>query len=106
MFSLAVVLLGEPIHWETSLQIITDILLTHGNPNVTPNSSNIGNHIPIIACNKDLVFKAVADLPRFGHGAFLTCLEALYKVRFVFFKFNLREFQSMDLLFRNLVETI
>ena len=76
----AVVLLGEPIHWETSLQIITDILLTHGNPNITPNSSNIGAHIPIIACNKDLVFKAVADLPRFGHGAFLTCLEALYKV--------------------------
>ncbi|CAF0730523.1 unnamed protein product [Adineta steineri] len=75
----AIVLLGEPIHWETSLQIITDILLTHGNPNITSNSSNIGDHIPIIACNKDLVFKAVADLPRFGHGAFLTCLEALYK---------------------------
>ncbi len=77
---LAVVLLGEPIHWETSLQVITDILLTHGNPNITPHSSNTGAHIPIIACNKDLVFKAVADLPRFGHGAFLTCLEALYKV--------------------------
>ncbi|CAF1131441.1 unnamed protein product [Adineta ricciae] len=75
----AVVLLGEPIHWETSLQIITDILLTHGNPNVTPHSLNVGTHIPVIACNKDLVFKAVADLPRFGHGAFLTCLEALYK---------------------------
>ncbi|CAF3482867.1 unnamed protein product [Rotaria sp. Silwood1] len=27
----------------------------------------------------DLVFKAAADLPRFGHGAFLTCLETLYK---------------------------
>ncbi len=80
MIILAVVLLGEPIHWETSLQIITDLLLTHGNPNITLNSSNIGTHIPIIACNKDLVFKAVADLPRFGHGAFLTCLEALYKV--------------------------
>ncbi|CAF4647889.1 unnamed protein product, partial [Rotaria sp. Silwood2] len=25
------------------------------------------------------VFKAAADLPRFGHGAFLTCLETLYK---------------------------
>jgi ribonucleotide monophosphatase NagD (HAD superfamily) len=82
---LAVVLLGEPIHWETSLQVITDILLTHGNPNITPHSSNTGAHIPIIACNKDLVFKAVADLPRFGHGAFLTCLEALYKVCFVLF---------------------
>ncbi|CAF2677587.1 unnamed protein product [Rotaria sp. Silwood2] len=74
----AVVLLGEPIHWETSLQIITDILLTHGNPNDAANSTWIGPHIPIIACNKDLVFKAFADIPRFGHGAFLTCLEALY----------------------------
>jgi ribonucleotide monophosphatase NagD (HAD superfamily) len=77
---LAIVLFGEPIHWETSLQIITDILLTHGNPNGTSNRSNPDTHIPIIACNKDLVFKAVADLPRFGHGAFLLCLEALYKV--------------------------
>ncbi|CAF3950627.1 unnamed protein product [Rotaria magnacalcarata] len=75
----AVVLLGEPINWETSLQIITDILLTHGNPNDTANPSWTGPHIPVIACNKDLVFKAFADLPRFGHGAFLTCLEALYK---------------------------
>ncbi len=76
----AIVLFGEPINWETSLQIVTDILLTNGNPNMTSNNSNIDNHIPIIACNKDVVFKAVADLPRFGHGAFLLCLEALYKV--------------------------
>lgn len=80
MIRLAIVLLGEPIHWETSLQLITDILLTHGNPRVTSSSNNVGAHLPVIACNKDLVFKAVADLPRFGHGAFLTCLEALYKV--------------------------
>jgi len=75
----AIVLFGEPIQWETSLQIITDVLLTHGNPNLSSTSSHIDQHIPIIACNKDLVFKAVADLPRFGHGAFLVCLEALYK---------------------------
>jgi len=46
------------------------------------------DHIPIIACNRDLVFKAAADLPRFGHGAFLTCLEALYKVKKFFFLRN------------------
>ncbi|CAF1188561.1 unnamed protein product [Rotaria sordida] len=74
----AVVLLGEPIHWETSLQLITDILLNHGNPNDAANSTGIGPHIPIIACNKDLVFRAFADIARFSHGAFLTCLEALY----------------------------
>jgi len=76
----AIVLLGEPVQWERSLQVITDLLLTDGNPNVIPSDSNADrDHIPIIACNRDLVFKAAADLPRFGHGAFLTCLEALYK---------------------------
>ncbi|UJR21311.1 hypothetical protein I4U23_024401 [Adineta vaga] len=75
-----IVLLGEPVQWERSLQVITDLLLTDGNPGVIPDDSNNDrDHIPIIACNRDLVFKAAADLPRFGHGAFLTCLEALYK---------------------------
>ncbi|CAF3361323.1 unnamed protein product [Rotaria sp. Silwood1] len=76
----AIVLLGEPISWESSLQVITDLLLTDGNPAVVPVETTIDQtHIPVIACNRDLVFKAAADLPRFGHGAFLTCLEALYK---------------------------
>ncbi|CAF0875069.1 unnamed protein product [Adineta ricciae] len=75
-----IVLLGEPVQWERSLQVITDLLLTDGNPGVIPDDCNLDrDHIPIIACNRDLVFKAAADLPRFGHGAFLTCLEALYR---------------------------
>ncbi len=74
-------MLGEPINWESALQVITDLLLTDGNPGVLPDISIADrDHIPVIACNRDLVFKAAADLPRFGHGAFLTCLEALYKV--------------------------
>jgi ribonucleotide monophosphatase NagD (HAD superfamily) len=61
--------------------VITDLLLTDGNPAVVPvDATSDREHIPVIACNRDLVFKAAADLPRFGHGAFLTCLEALYKV--------------------------
>ncbi|CAF3662948.1 unnamed protein product [Rotaria sp. Silwood1] len=76
----AIVLLGEPTHWERSLQVLIDLLLTDGNPAIVPDDSNTKHdHIPIIACNRDLVFKAAADLPRFGHGAFLTCLETLYK---------------------------
>lgn len=76
----AVVLLGEPVQWECSLQVINDLLLTNGHPGVIPaNGKSDSEHIPVIACNRDLVFKAAADLPRFGHGAFLTCLEALYK---------------------------
>jgi len=75
-----IVLLGEPINWESALQVITDLLLTDGNPAVVLNDNKTNKkHIPVIACNRDLVFKAAADLPRFGHGAFLTCLEALYK---------------------------
>ncbi|CAF4671452.1 unnamed protein product, partial [Rotaria sp. Silwood2] len=76
----AIVLLGEPIQWERSLQVIIDLLLTDGNPSIIPGDSNTKHdHIPIIACNRYLVFKAAADLSRFGHGAFLTCLETLYK---------------------------
>lgn len=77
----AIVLLGEPVQWERSLQVITDLLLTDGHPGEIPHDHGKPDreHIPIIACNRDLVFKAAADLPRFGHGAFLTCLEALYK---------------------------
>jgi ribonucleotide monophosphatase NagD (HAD superfamily) len=37
-------------------------------------------HLPIIAANKDLTFKGASALPRFGHGAFLECLESLYIV--------------------------
>ena len=66
----AIVLLGEPIHWECHLQVLIDILMMNGDPrskfNGVPES-----HLPIIACNKDLTFKGAAALPRFGHGAFL-----------------------------------
>ena len=33
----------------------------------------------MIACNMDLQWMAEAIMPRFGHGAFLVCLEELYK---------------------------
>ena len=36
-------------------------------------------HLPILACNMDLQWMAEAVMPRFGHGAFLLCLENLYK---------------------------
>lgn len=87
-FHSGIVLLGEPINWESALQVITDLLLTDGNPAVVLNDNKTNKkHIPVIACNRDLVFKAAADLPRFGHGAFLTCLEALYKVKLRLFFF-------------------
>lgn len=79
MFTFSV-LLGEPIHWECALQVLIDVLMTNGDPRskfkYVPSP-----HLPIIACNKDITFKGLAALPRFGHGAFLECLEALYLVR-------------------------
>uniref|UniRef100_A0A1A7YVG1 Haloacid dehalogenase-like hydrolase domain-containing 5 n=1 Tax=Iconisemion striatum TaxID=60296 RepID=A0A1A7YVG1_9TELE len=74
----AVVLFGEPIRWETNLQLITDVLLTNGNPGKSWNSTQYP-HIPVLACNMDLLWMAEAKNPRFGHGMFLVCLENLYK---------------------------
>ncbi|KAM4747402.1 haloacid dehalogenase-like hydrolase domain-containing 5 [Rhinophrynus dorsalis] len=73
----AVVLLGEPVRWETSLQLILDVLLSSGRP--TGWLSHVPYpHIPILASNMDLLWMAEAKMPRFGHGTFLVCLETLY----------------------------
>jgi len=73
-----ILLLGEPIYWETHLQVLVDLLVTNGRPNESlkkiPNEN-----IPVIAANPDLLWMSEATNPRFGHGAFLCCLEALYK---------------------------
>nr|CAD7443614.1 unnamed protein product [Timema bartmani] len=74
----AVVLFGEPVRWETALQLLVDLLMTNGHPNKAPSQDN-HPHIPLLACNMDLQWMAEACMPRFGHGAFLLCLEHLYK---------------------------
>ncbi|XP_077372176.1 haloacid dehalogenase-like hydrolase domain-containing 5 [Festucalex cinctus] len=74
----AVILFGEPIRWETNLQLIVDVLLTSGKPDRNWNSVQYP-HIPVLACNMDLLWMAEAKNPRFGHGMFLVCLESLYK---------------------------
>ncbi|GFO29069.1 cat eye syndrome critical region protein 5 [Plakobranchus ocellatus] len=73
-----ILLIGEPCRWETDLQLIIDLLLTEGKPTEAPRDPHNVPQLPIIACNMDLVFMAEACMPRFGHGAFLVCLEALY----------------------------
>lgn len=73
-----IIMLGEPRRWETHLQLLVDLLMTNGKPDHTPNTMP-EEHIPIVACNMDLVYMDQAVLPRFGHGAFLTCLQALYR---------------------------
>jgi len=73
----AVVMMGEPVRWETNLQLIIDIIVTQGKPNRIPDTN--APQIPVLAVNMDLLWMAKATTPRFGHGAFLVCLESLYK---------------------------
>ncbi|XP_028601422.2 haloacid dehalogenase-like hydrolase domain-containing 5 [Podarcis muralis] len=74
----AVILFGEPVRWETCLQLIIDVLLSNGNLGVELTSVPYP-HLPILACNMDLLWMAEAKMPRFGHGTFLVCLENIYK---------------------------
>lgn len=74
----AVVLLGEPKRWESALQILVDVLRSDGRPNQVPASSSY-RQLPVVACNMDLQFQHSAPMPRYGHGAFLVCLEGLFK---------------------------
>jgi ribonucleotide monophosphatase NagD (HAD superfamily) len=76
-------MLGEPKRWESNLQLLIDLLMTEGKPTKAPSARSKTKQLPIIACNMDLVFMAEACMPRFGHGAFLVCLEALFKVYFL-----------------------
>lgn len=78
IFVSGIVLLGEPIRWESALQLVIDLLISNGDPSV-PLSVIPKEHMPVIACNTDFIWMAEAPIPRFGHGAFLFCLESLYK---------------------------
>ena len=73
-----IVLLSEPTQWETPLQLIVDLLVTNGMPNHNPTNVPYP-HIPVLACNMDLLWVSEAPIPRYGHGAFILCLEILYK---------------------------
>lgn len=87
-----IVLLGEPVNWERNCQIILDVILGKGHPNIrNPEYPNIKNKIPIIAANLDLSWKGAANMPRFGNGAFLLILETLYKK----FTGNTLEYEKM-----------
>ncbi|XP_038061453.1 haloacid dehalogenase-like hydrolase domain-containing 5 [Patiria miniata] len=74
----AVVLFGEPVRWETNLQLILDMLITNGQLNHTPDHVPYPN-MPVLGCNVDLMWMSEAHLPRLGHGSFMVCLESLYK---------------------------
>ncbi|XP_072288745.1 haloacid dehalogenase-like hydrolase domain-containing 5 [Eucyclogobius newberryi] len=74
-----VLLFGEPTHWESHLQLIIDVILTNGSPGSAHMLPGSTPQLPIIVCNPDLLWKSQAPTPRFGHGVFVLCLEAVFK---------------------------
>ncbi|KAK7101743.1 hypothetical protein V1264_020079 [Littorina saxatilis] len=74
----ALVLFGEPVKWEMPLQLILDVLMADGKPNTPPNNLPYP-HLPVLACNMDLLWMAEAPTPRFGHGCFLLAMESVYQ---------------------------
>ncbi|XP_029284091.1 haloacid dehalogenase-like hydrolase domain-containing 5, partial [Cottoperca gobio] len=73
-----ILLFGEPIRWETNLQLLMDVLLTNGSPGRVYDAQ-LPAQLPVLACNMDLMWMAEAPSPRFGHGMFLLCLESVYR---------------------------
>ncbi|KAJ8686381.1 hypothetical protein QAD02_022175 [Eretmocerus hayati] len=73
-----IVLVNEPINWETSLQLLVDLLITNGMPSAKLADTPFP-HMTVMACNVDLLWVSEAPIERYGHGAFLHCLECLYK---------------------------
>lgn len=61
--AIAIILFGEPIRWETNLQLLIDVLLTNGSPGCEYNA-HLSNQLPVLACNMDLVWMAEAPSPR------------------------------------------
>jgi len=62
----AIVLLGEPKHWETPLQLLVDLLRTNGKPDKPVDIVTDVEQLPVIACNMDLQFMERACIPRFA----------------------------------------
>ena len=63
IFFQAIIIMGEPIHWETHLQILIDLLITNGMPNNNLKEIPVTN-IPVIAVNPDLLWMSEASNPR------------------------------------------
>lgn len=55
--------MGEPTKWDMHLQLLVDLLITDGKPDHKPEEFP-ATHLPILACNMDLMFMAQAVMPR------------------------------------------
>lgn len=68
----AVVVLGEPVAWETALQLIIDVLMTNGQLTTAVQEAPYP-HLPVLACGMDLVWVAEAPMPRYARTCTTSC---------------------------------
>ncbi len=104
----AVILFGEPVRWETYLQLIIDVLVTDGQPCSAPSTIPYP-HIPVLACNMDLMWMADACMPRCvwerEREKEKWWLASLFKATCFCFnfsrKFTLHSWQCLDLIWES-----
>lgn len=72
----AVFLVETPEDWHDDLQVIVDILRSDGRPGHPAPAG--AQPVAFVCCNFDALFAAAHPVPRFGPGAFLVALKALF----------------------------
>ena len=60
----AIVLFGEPLKWETNLQLLIDVLMTNGRIYSNEMSGYQTQDVPVLACNMDLMWMGDLPMPR------------------------------------------
>ena len=95
LHTIAVLLLGEAVRWETNLQLIIDLLITNGHPYSSPVSLP-KKHIPVIVANTDLIYMSEAPLSRYCNCYF--CWGSCNLDNLLFHKLPLTAFIAQDLL--------
>jgi HAD superfamily hydrolase (TIGR01456 family) len=77
----AIFMTHEPVDWAEGLQVLCDILLAAGHLDTAQYRDSWRHHsqIPIFVANPDFTYSAQYKAPRFTSGAFLICLQNLYK---------------------------
>jgi ribonucleotide monophosphatase NagD (HAD superfamily) len=73
----------DPRNWSLDIQVMIDILRSRTRSPGAPYRSldQEENHVKLVFCNPDLLWRSALDQPRIGQGAFIQAFQAVYKVR-------------------------
>ncbi|KAK9495955.1 HAD-like domain-containing protein [Lipomyces doorenjongii] len=74
----AILVFNDSRDWGCDTQVIVDLLTSEGGKLGTKNSK-LEQTLPIYFSNNDLLWANEYHLPRFGQGAFRTCIEKVFK---------------------------